>query len=371
MTAATRISFAAALVSAAIGFAPVADAAWWNPFRRDREPEPQQQMQLPAPPESIGQGQIDQGNVTLIQDQQALDPAGRIERMEAQMRTMTGQIEELTFQLRQMQELLQRMQEDTDFRLQELEGGSPAAARPERRSDAAPAAPAQAPAAPPQQDVAAADIPMDAGEPLDDPDEVPMDGAHAEIEPIGPDPGAEVALGAPPRDLGQIPADAAGRPLDLTAVMRQNGQLSIDRPANAGVDFQQTAALSGDVRTDYQSAYERLVSGDYEGAEASFRAFLSSYPGDGLAADAQYWIGESLFTRGLFREAADEFLTAYRSYPSSPKAPDTLLKLGMSLAGLGQRDAACASYAQVLRQFPDASNAVRSKVRDEQATAAC
>ena len=53
------------------------------------------------------------------------------------------------------------------------------------------------------------------------------------------------------------------------------------------------------------------------------------------------------------------------------KAPDALLKLGLSLAGLGERDAACSTFAAVLKQYPDASNALRQRVKVEQASASC
>ena len=71
------------------------------------------------------------------------------------------------------------------------------------------------------------------------------------------------------------------------------------------------------------------------------------------------------------RDAADEFLSAYKTYPKSGKAPDTLLKLGLSLAGLGEREAACSTYAEVLKKYPQASKALRQRVQNEQALAAC
>ena len=90
-----------------------------------------------------------------------------------------------------------------------------------------------------------------------------------------------------------------------------------------------------------------------------------------MRPDAQYWLGESLFARGEYREAADEFLSGYKAFPQSGKAPDTLLKLGLSLAGLGEREAACSTYAKVLKQYPKASSSLRQRVVTEQASAAC
>src|SRR5947207_3399938 len=118
-------------------------------------------------------------------------------------------------------------------------------------------------------------------------------------------------------------------------------------------------AALGDPRADYETAYNDILSGDYDRAENGFRVFLAAHPDDERAPDAQYWLGESLFSRGKYREAANEFLNGHKTYPKSPKAPDTLLKLGLSLAGLGERDAACSTYVQVLKQYPQASNALR------------
>ena len=130
-------------------------------------------------------------------------------------------------------------------------------------------------------------------------------------------------------------------------------------------------ASLGDPRSDYERAYNTILTGDYVVAEGAFRQFLASYPSDALAPDAQYWLGESLFARGKYREAADEFLNGYKAWPTSGKGPDTLLKLGLSLAGLGERDAACSTYAKVLKQYPKMSNALRNRVSVEQASAAC
>lgn len=366
-----RLTLAAAAVTAGIGFAPAADAAWWNPFRRD----PPQAQSLPPPPQPPSEVPGAPSN-DLVVAQDSGGAALRLERMEAQMRTLTGQVEELTHQVRQLQEQLQRMQEDTDYRIRELQGGSaPAAATPDGRSGAlaTPAPDNRQVAAIPNGEAPMDEVPMDAVDPRDLPAPADARPALADARPAPGGPAGGPQLGAPPRSLGEVPAvpgGPGGAPLDLSAVIRNNGQVNID-PNVPPADPELTAALTGDARTDYDNAYQHLLAGDYAGAEVSFRTFLSSYPDDRLAADAQFWIGESLYSRGEFREAADEFLTAYRAYPGSAKAPDTLLKLGMSLAGLGQRDAACASYAQVLRQFPDASTAVRERVKAEQGNASC
>lgn len=116
-----------------------------------------------------------------------------------------------------------------------------------------------------------------------------------------------------------------------------------------------TAALPGtNAQALYQQGYGALLQKDYAGAEGAFRQLLDSYPSDPLAADAQYWIGESFYVRGQYKQAADAFLNGYKKYKTGQKAPDTLLKLAMSLAELGQKDAACSTFSELKAAFPQA-----------------
>lgn len=125
-----------------------------------------------------------------------------------------------------------------------------------------------------------------------------------------------------------------------------------------------TAALGGgNAQNLYQRGYGALLQKDYEAAEGAFRDLLDTYPSDPLAADAQYWIGESYYVRGQYKNAADAFLNGYKKYKSSQKAPDSLLKLAMSLAELGQKDAACSTFDELKTKFPQAPEHVSDEAR--------
>ncbi len=132
-----------------------------------------------------------------------------------------------------------------------------------------------------------------------------------------------------------------------------------------------TALPAPDAQTLYQQAYGEFMQADYPSAEASFRPFLASYPKDALAGSAQYWLGESYYARGEYKNAADAFLKGYKTYKKSDKAPDTLLKLAMSLSALGQKEAACSTFGELDARFPRASEAVRDQAKDERAKAGC
>src|SRR5688572_32762846 len=68
---------------------------------------------------------------------------------------------------------------------------------------------------------------------------------------------------------------------------------------------------------------------------------------------------------------AETFLSANKEYPSSKKAPDMLLKLGVSLVGLDQKDVACATFSEIGKRYPDISGVLKERVKQEQALAAC
>jgi tol-pal system protein YbgF len=141
-------------------------------------------------------------------------------------------------------------------------------------------------------------------------------------------------------------------------------------PASAGATLA-TLPPSQTSKDEFDLAYGYVLHRDYPLAEDSFRSFLSKYPSDRLAGDATFWLGESLFQRQRFRDAAEAFLNVSTKFESNPRAPDALLRLGQSLAALGEKEAACASLGEVLRKFPRASAGVKQGVEREQKRARC
>lgn len=185
---------------------------------------------------------------------------------------------------------------------------------------------------------------------------------------------ANNGLGAPPANLGTLSGGAVvngeGGPLDLSALIGASGGLGVEPIAPSSAPL--AASVPGSSpRAEYELAYGHILRGDYQTAEGSLRQFLSEHPTDPLVSDARFWLGESLFVRGAYREAANEFLESYSKFPQSAKAPDSLLKLGLSLHELGETEAACATYAELVRKYPAASPPVKQRVRDERRSAKC
>ena len=105
--------------------------------------------------------------------------------------------------------------------------------------------------------------------------------------------------------------------------------------------------------------------------KSAFEDFLKRYPDDALAGSAQYWLGETHFVRGAYKPAASAFLKGYQTYGKSNKAPDSLLKLAMALDRLGQKEAACSSFGELLSRFPDAAGHLKSRASAERRRLAC
>lgn len=232
----------------------------------------------------------------------------RMSELERQISDLTGRVEELQFQNRQLADQLERALNDIEFRLGDLEGGG--------SGDLGAGGGAAAPAAPP---------------------------------PAAPQPPGGFDVMAPP------PAEPPP------------GLLGVVPPAEPARGL----LPQGDPTAEYGNAYALLEQRDFPGAEAAFQRFLRGNPGHPLAGNAQYWLGETYYVRGRFNEAAVAFAQNYQLYPTGPKAADSLLKLGMSLAALGQRTDACQIYSQLRVEFPSASTAVLRRAEQERDRLQC
>jgi tol-pal system protein YbgF len=143
-------------------------------------------------------------------------------------------------------------------------------------------------------------------------------------------------------------------------------------PSDAPADAAQTGELtSGTAQDAYNTAFAKLKRADYKGAAADFSAFLKKYPDNALAGNAQYWLGETYYVRKDFNNAAAEFLKGYKKFPKNTKAPDTLLKLGMSLNALGNKEQACKAFARLPSDYPTAAPALKTRAEQEKAKLAC
>ena len=269
------------------------------------------------------------GSLVTVQAQSSREAAAlslRIGRLEDILRQFTGRFEQLNHRLDVLEKRFSAFAEDTEFRFQDMKGGKRKGKRNPAKRKTARNTPRRSPAPP----------------------------ARQPVQPVMTD-----TRDSTVRTLGTLPAGG----LDLNLSPDTSG--GIDRTTAAA------APPPMDARSQYDQAYGLLLRRNYAGAEQAFRAFLAVHGKSKLAGNAQYWLGETYYARRQYRKAADEFLKGYTRYKRSGKAPSSLLKLAMTLQRLGQRDAACTSFAELKRTFPRLSKSLKKKARAEERRAGC
>lgn len=257
----------------------------------------------------------------------------RLDQIEASLRDMTGQVERLQFELRQANQKLDNFAADTDYRLRELEGTG-GGERP-TASQGQPGSLASAQAAGASAQAAGASAQVTGERPL----------SEAQQATIG--------------TLGSMSAGVAQPSAPVLTPPRQIASAATTGLPEGGPD------------AAYSYAMSFLRQGDYGAAEVAFSQFLESYGDTSLAGNAQYWLGETYYVREQYQDAARAFLVGYQTYASSPKAPDSLLKLGITLAALGQTQDACLTLSEVPRTFPGAPQSVKLRAEQERDRAGC
>lgn len=316
-----------ASVLTALLFASAAQAFDTHISRPDDEVE---QTQLyNRPPADIDEG-VDGPPPTGGQDSGAL--LTRIDRLERDLRRVTGQNEELQHKVHVLEEQLR--------------------AKPDV-------------AAKPAPDASGASLANVAGTGLKRGDA--FDPASAPTAPGAPKALGSTSPSAPLNGAGPSkPVREVGQPLDIA-----HGKLLGDQPAPAEI-----AAIPAEVapmgpKEEYEAAVSSLKSGKYEAAEKSLSAFLTKNGKTKFAPAATFNLGESFFLRGRHREAAEKYLEVSQKYAQSSLAPESLLRLGQSLGAMGAKEQACASFSEIDAKYPAAAVRVKEAAQRESKKIQC
>jgi len=115
----------------------------------------------------------------------------------------------------------------------------------------------------------------------------------------------------------------------------------------------------------YEFAVSFIKVGDYETAELALREFVDNNSQHQLAGSAQYWYGETFRVRQLYQDAATAYLDGYQKYPKSSKAPVNLLKLGVMLVQIGEKEQGCNMILGIKDQYPKANQSIIQKAEYE------
>ncbi len=239
----------------------------------------------------------------------------KLTEIENQFQRLTNKFEEINFKLDKLSNRMSKVQSDNQIRFQDLESA------------------------------------------------ISSDGNLKKITKKNPDKIGEVLPGSSkPQELGSISYKDT-----ITNEAAQQTQ-SIDTTASIVTETFQSEEkiLPKDTpEKQYEFATSFLKVGDYTTAERAFREFVNANPEHNLAGNAQYWYAETFRIRQLYTDAASAYLEGYQKYPKGEKAPINLLKLGVSMVQIGEKDQGCKMINGVQKQYPDANQSVIQKAKYE------
>jgi tol-pal system protein YbgF len=282
----------------------------------------------------------------------AVDAELRMERLEAQMRELTGRVEDAVNGVEQLRRRLEQINSDIDLRFSQGQGQSQGPARNSALS-------------------AHASAGMTDSSPAG---QFAMRGPFPNAGSVRSSPATDPV---PPGTLVPPPPERMGGAGTLTPPGTPSGptQPVPDTPSfEAAGNFRPPSARglpSASASEQYNAAFGLLKQADYPAAEGALRSFVAQHPKDALAGSAQYWLGETYYARGRYAEAATAFAEGYKNYPKGSKAADDLLKLGMALARANQKQNACVAFAQLDHDFPNPGSSVKEHSLAEKKRLGC
>ena len=171
-----------------------------------------------------------------------------------------------------------------------------------------------------------------------------------------------------PQDLGSISYK------DMTTSASTQQTQSVDSTSSVvleNVESIEKLLPDGSPEKQYEFATSFLKVGDYNTAERALKEFVQTNPNHQLAGNAQYWFAETFRIRQLYVDAASAYLEGYQKYPKSEKAPDNLLKLGVSLVQIGEKDQGCMMITSLENEYPEASQSILQKAKYEEKKFEC
>ncbi len=135
----------------------------------------------------------------------------------------------------------------------------------------------------------------------------------------------------------------------------------------------QAQAAAPQVSSDvaYRRARQLLLEGQYQQASDAFQGFVDTYGDSPKGPEARYWLGETLYIRGLYPDAAAAYIGAIRGWPQTAWAPDAVVKLARALVALNKPTDACRALDELERRYPDATTATRTRAQTVRAAAKC
>ena len=267
-------------------------------------------------------GSLDQNNTNIVSNtnnnQNSEDVLTRhllkLSEIENQFQELTNKFEEINFKIDKLSNRMSKVQADNQIRFQDLENSKT------------------------------------------------LESTSKNITKKTPDINEALPGSSQPQDLGSVSYK------DSTSNEKEQKTQSIETTSTIVTEtFQAEDKILPDEtpKKQYEFATSFLKVGDYSTAERAFREFVILNPNHNLAGNAQYWYAETFRIRQLYTDAASAYLEGYQKYPKGEKAPINLLKLGVSMVQIGEKDQGCKMINGVEKQYPEANQSVIQKAKYE------
>ena len=241
----------------------------------------------------------------------------KLNDIENQFRELTNRFEEINFKMDKLSKRVTKIQSDTQMRISDLEEGSSSQNTKTKKK-------------PKEQKV--------------------------------------VSNPAKPQDFGTLPGY---QKKDLPEKQQVNSVETAGTVVTSQAERSESLLPNKPPKDQYDFAINFMKIGDYETAEFALKEFIEKNKDHDLAGSAQYWYGETFRIRQLYSDAASAYLDGYQNYPKSKKAPDNLLKLGITMVQLGEKDQGCKMIAGIKKQYPNAKQSVIQKAQYEKKKFKC
>ena len=279
----------------------------------------------------------------------------RVDRLERELRAMTGQAEELQHKVQMLEEQLRSLRQEPSRALDNAT--RPSETQNNLTSNAANSA---------QSTELKTTKRSDAFNPSAEPNAIgapkPL-GATPPSPPLNTDTKNTDTKPAAPLTQREV-----GQPMDLSHTAGSGGASTAPQD---GDKTKSSPASSSDPKDDYDAAVSTLQAGNFELAEKSFSKFLAKNGKTKYAPAATFYLGESFYLRNRYREAAEKYLEITTKFAQSGQAPDALLRLGQSLIAIGAKEQACASFSEIEIKYPTAPGRVKETAQRESKKIQC
>ena len=176
--------------------------------------------------------------------------------------------------------------------------------------------------------------------------QAPAAAVPTSTDPSAAQPAAAVPTQAPPQMVAAtVPAPPA-----------PTGRKTPAAPTTVG-----TGALTVDAM--YETAFNDFMAAHYAVAAAEFGDLIKAYPGNTLAGNAHYYIGEIDYRGAHYSTAVKDYDRVIEQFPDNNKVPAAHLHKGQALVEMQLKEAGVREYKSLIQRFPNSPEAALARAK--------